>query len=400
MKVRHITLPGGFVAAGAAAGIKTTGDQDVTIIAAKSDASAAVMTTQNQVIGAPVAYCRSVMPKGYGTARGIVVNSGNSNVCTGAAGKADAKAMAAQTAKLLGTSAKKVLVASTGIIGHPLPMTKIRRGISAAASHLGVGHDAAALRGIMTTDTREKSAVVQSSAGKTRFTVAGIAKGAGMIAPQMATLISIVTTDLAISPAALHKALKAAVSGSFNALTIDSDTSTSDTIAIFASGAAGNKPLTARSAGFAKFVAALSEVCGVLVRACASDGEGATKLIEVEVKGARTDAEAKQAAMSVADSPLFKCAVNGGDPNWGRIVMALGKSPARVVAEKLTVKIGEVTVFARGKPAKFSVKRAEKQLAGSEVNVLCDLHLGEGRFTAITCDMSREYVAIKADYHT
>ncbi len=399
-RVNHITVPGGFVAAGVHCGIKTTGQEDLTILAAEKDAAVAIVTTRNQIVGAPVLWNRRLLPRGYGRARGIVVNSGSANVCTGKAGLRDAEAMAALTARKLGCERRKVLVASTGIIGQRLPMAKVRAGIADAASRLGRRNDSAALRGIMTTDTREKSAVTQTRIGGKLITVAGVAKGAGMIAPSMATMISLITTDAAISPAALHRALLSAAAGSFNAITIDSDTSTSDTVALFASGAAGNGAITGPTGGLGKFAAALGEVCAELARAMVLDGEGATKLIEIAVRGARSGAEARAAARSVADSPLVKTAVHGGDANWGRIAMALGKSPAKVVAEKLRIRIGGVLVLSGGCGRKFDARKVARHLAGSEVKIACDLGLGRGRFTALTCDLSREYVTINADYHT
>jgi glutamate N-acetyltransferase/amino-acid N-acetyltransferase len=308
--------------------------------------------------------------------------------------------MAAEAARRLGTTAEKVLVASTGIIGHRLPMKKIVAGIADATSRLGKGNDAAALRAIMTTDMREKYAVSRGIVGGKKITVAGMVKGAGMIAPSMATLIAVLTTDAAITPAALHKALKAANEESLNTVTVDSDTSTSDTVAIFASGDAGNKMIAAGSADFAKFRMLLSQVLGQLARAVAYDGEGATKLITIAVRSAHNDADALLAAKSVANSPLFKCAVHGGDPNWGRIACALGKSAAKVDPEKLVIKIGGVTIFSRGKGLRFNLKKVARHLRDKNVFVQADLNLGKARYTALTCDLSREYVTINADYHT
>jgi glutamate N-acetyltransferase/amino-acid N-acetyltransferase len=399
-RARHITLPRGFAAAGVACGVKQSGREDLAIIAADRDAAAAIVTTRNQVVGAPVQWCRRILPRGRGRIRAIVINSGVSNVGMGKAGLRNAETMAALTAGLLGTSPQKVLVASTGVIGEPLPMGRIRAGISAAARSLGRTSDRAALRAIMTTDTREKSAVIRRRLGGRTVTVAGMAKGSGMIAPSLATMIAVLTTDAAATPAALHKALISGVGPTFNAVTIDSDTSTSDTVAVLASGAAGNKAVTASSASFRTFAAMLAEVCGELARAIAADGEGATKLISVRVTGARSDAEAEVAAKAVANSPLFKCAVHGADPNWGRIVAALGKSAARVDGEKLSVRIGGVSVFAGGARREFDRRRVRRHLAGSEVTVDCDLALGRGAFAALTCDLSKQYVAINAEYHT
>ena len=400
MTVRHITLPAGFVAAGVKCGIKVSGKEDLAIFAAEADASMAFVTTQNQITGAPIQYCRQTFPRGYGKARALVVNSGCSNVCTGPGGLKDAATMASLTARSLGTEADKVLVASTGVIGHRLPMDKIKAGIADAASQLSTRNDLAAIRGIMTTDTREKSAVVQGRIGGKPVTIAGIVKGAGMIAPSMATMIGVITTDAAIAPAALAKALKQAVGVTFNAITIDSDTSTSDIVTVLASGAAGNKAISGSGRDFETFAKLLTEVCRELARSVVADGEGATKIVYVTVRGARSDAEAKIAAKSVADSPLFKTAVHGGDPNWGRIAMALGKSAAKVEAEKLTIKVGGVTIFARGTGRSFDLKKVEQHLAGKEVRVEASLGLGDGEFTALTCDLSREYITINADYTT
>jgi len=370
------------------------------IVAADCDAAAAMVTTRNQVVGAPVIRARRVWPKGCGRMRAMVINAGNSNVCTGAAGVRDADAMAARTAKLLGTTADKVMVASTGIIGHRLPMDKVRNGIDDAAASLGKRYDSAALQAIMTTDTHEKSAVVQARIDRKVVTVAGMAKGSGMIAPSMATMISVITTDAAVTPAALKKALVDATAVSFNALTVDSDTSTSDTVVVMASGRAGNKPISTRSPGYKRFASTLKEVCGELARQIVADGEGATKVIEIAVRNARSQADAEIAAKSVANSPLFKCAVHGCDPNWGRIVVALGKSAAKIDPDKLRVKIGPTTVFARGGRKPFDARKLSKYLASNEVQISCDLGLGKGAFTALTCDLSREYITINADYHT
>jgi glutamate N-acetyltransferase/amino-acid N-acetyltransferase len=397
---RHITLPRGFTAAGVRCGVKVSGKEDLAVIAADRDAAAAIVTTQNQVVGAPVIWCRKILPRGYGKLRGIVINSGGSNVCTGRSGLKDAATMATETAKQLGTKPQKILVASTGVIGQRLDIAKIRTGIAAAARTLGTKNDPLALRAIMTTDTREKSAVETVRIGGKKVTVAGMAKGSGMIAPSMATMIALLTTDAAVSPPALHRALKAAVAGSFNTITIDSDTSTSDIVVVFASGAAGNKTLTARSPELRKFTAAMEEVCKKLARMIVADGEGATKVIEITVRGARSAVDAEIAAKSVANSPLVKCAVHGCDPNWGRIVMALGKSPAKIDPQKLSVKIGPHTVFSRGGPRNFDEEKVSRYLRGSVVCIACELGLARGTYTALTCDLSREYVTINAEYRT
>lgn len=399
-KPRHITLPKGFVAAGVACGLKGSGKKDLAVIAGKEDLAAAIVATRNQVVGAPILHNRELLPRGCGRVRGMVINSGNSNACTGKAGLADARAMAVAAARQLGTDARKILIASTGIIGHRLPMDKIAKGITAAAKALSTRNDRNVLRAIMTTDTREKSAVARLQIGGAKITVAGIVKGSGMIAPSMATMISVITTDAAVTPPALHKALIAAARTSFNAITIDGDTSTSDTVVLLASGAAGNKTMTARSPGWGKFAEVVGEVCARLARAVVADGEGATKTIEVMVHGARSVREAEIAAKAVANSPLVKCAVHGCDPNWGRIAAALGKSAAKISPDTLSVSIGRTRVFSRGRARRFHPSRVAGYMRGKTVKIRCDLGLGRGDYTALTCDLSREYVTINADYHT
>ena len=398
--VRHITLPEGFLAAGVRCGIKTTGAEDLAVIVADEAVPAAILTTSNQVIGAPVIWCRKVLPRGYGKIRGIVINSGVANVCTGRRGLADAEAMAGLTARLLGAQPGEILIASTGVIGHRLPMPKIRRGITAAVKKsLGRGDDSAVVRAIMTTDTKEKSAVVQTRLGSETVTLAGIVKGAGMIAPSVATMIGVITTDANIAPQLLHRTFKAAAAETFNAVTIDSDQSTSDTVVVFASGLAGAK-IQSGSSSYRRFASALKEVCLELALAMARDGEGATKLIQITVKSAATKSDAVAAAKSVADSPLLKCAVHGADPNWGRIVMAVGKSAAKVDPAKLSVTIGGIRVYSQSLPKKFSRRAVREHLKGDTVIIEVSLGLGREKFTAYTCDLSGAYIKINADYHT
>ena len=397
---RHITRPKGFHAAGIACGIKTSGKNDLAIVAAETDVPTAIVTTRNQVLGAPVLWCRRVLPRGYGKMRGIVINAGCANTCTGPAGLKDAAAMAGETAKHLGAETEKVLVASTGVIGHPLPMDKIRRGIAKAAGALGTSGDSAALRAIMTTDTREKAGVVTARIGGQKITLAGMVKGSGMISPSMATMIAVITTDAAITPRSLHKALTQAVEKTFNAITVDSDTSTSDTVAAFASGLAGNQTITPGAHPYSVFAKAMLELCDKLARAVVADGEGATRVFEVLVRGARSEADARTAAKAVADSPLVKCAVHGADPNWGRIAVALGKSAAKIVPEKLRIRIGGLLVFSGGTGREFDLRRVRSHLRGKHIRIECDLGLGRGAYTALGCDLSRRYVTINADYHT
>ena len=399
-RIRHITLPKGFVAGAAACGIKPSGKMDLAIIAAGRDCSCAMVTTSNQIVGAPVQWCREILPRGAGKVRGFVINAGISNVCMGKKGLRDAETMAELTAKQLGTVKEKVLVASTGVIGQPLPMGKVRSGIAAAGAKLDRTSDSPVLQAIMTTDTREKSAVVRVRIGGKAVTIAGMVKGSGMIDPSLATMIAVITTDAAISPTGLKKALDSSIQSTFNAITVDGDQSTSDIVAVLASGEAGNKSIAIGTADFRRFARALNDVCAVLAREVVADGEGATRVIEINVRSARSDSDAKIAAQSVANSPLVKTAVHGGDPNWGRIAMALGKSSACVVAEKLSISIGGQKIFARGMGCKFDAGKATRHLRGGTVKIDCVLGLGKGSFTALTCDLSREYIAINADYTT
>ena len=292
-----------------------------------------------------------------------------------------------------------MLVASTGVIGYRLPMPKIRRGIAEAFKSLGRRNDQAALRAIMTTDTREKSALVQISIGGETVTIAGVVKGAGMIAPSLATMISIITTDAKIAPALLYRCLKSAVADTFNAVTVDSDQSTSDTVVVMASGLAG-PVIKSGSPDHRRFADALLEVCRELAMAMARDGEGATKLIRITVESAATKSDAVAAAKSIANSPLFKCAVHGADPNWGRVIMAVGKSTAKVDPERLSITIGSTRVFAKGRPAKFSHRVVREYLKGDTVDFKVTMGLGDGKFTAYGCDLSNAYIKINADYHT
>ena len=373
---------------------------DLAIIAAGRDCSCAMVTTSNQIVGAPVQWCREILPRGAGKVRGFVINAGISNVCMGKKGLRDAETMAELTAKQLGTVKEKVLVASTGVIGQPLPMGKVRSGIAAAGAKLDRTSDSPVLQAIMTTDTREKSAVVRVRIGGKAVTIAGMVKGSGMIDPSLATMIAVITTDAAISPTGLKKALDSSIQSTFNAITVDGDQSTSDIVAVLASGEAGNKSIAIGTADFRRFARALNDVCAVLAREVVADGEGATRVIEINVRSARSDSDAKIAAQSVANSPLVKTAVHGGDPNWGRIAMALGKSSACVVAEKLSISIGGQKIFARGMGCKFDAGKATRHLRGGTVKIDCVLGLGKGSFTALTCDLSREYIAINADYTT
>ena len=397
----NLLTPQGFQAAGVACGIKTqAGAMDLGLLLADTPAAAAAVFTTNKVVAAPVVLGRETIQTGR--LRAVVVNSGNANACTGEQGMADARTMARLAAEAVGASPGEVLVSSTGIIGRPLPMDRIPAGIAQAAGQLDRTPDAAEAfaRAIMTTDTAMKASAAQADIGSARVTVAGVCKGAGMISPRMATMLAYLTTDARIGPAALRSALRAAADASFNTITVDGHTSTNDTAAVLASGAAGGPEIAEDTADFDRFASLLAGVCAELARKIVADGEGATRVVEVRVEGARTEAEAALAARAVANSPLVKCAVHGGDPNWGRTVSAVGYSGAAFDADKLRHWIGDELVFAGGMPTRYDLARCQEHMAGSRVLLRVDLGAGKAAYTCTTCDLSRDYVAINADYHT
>lgn len=394
-----ITAPKGFKAAGVKAGIKKSGKEDVAVIYSESPASAAAVFTTNSMAASAVQVSRQVAAKGK--AQAIVVNSGNANACTGEQGLADAQAMAQTAASLLGLAADEVFVASTGIIGVFLPMDKVEAGIKEAVAQLSVaGHDKA-LAGIMTTDTFPKVTAYEFSVGGKVARVAGIAKGAGMISPNMATLLSFITTDVAITPTVLKQALAEAVNFSFNSITVDGDMSTNDTCAILANGQAGNKIIeSAGDPAYGEFVAALTAACTDLAKLVVRDGEGATKFLEIRVAGAASYQEAKTAAMAIAKSPLVKTAFFGQDPNWGRILCAAGYSGAKMEPAKASLALGGIVVAKGGMNAAADAKALAPVMAAKDILVEVDLGAGSAAATVWTCDFSYEYVKINADYST
>jgi glutamate N-acetyltransferase/amino-acid N-acetyltransferase len=406
-----ITSPLGFRAAGGTCGIKASGKPDLAIILADHPCSAAGMFTKNKMPGAPVIVCKRHIKSGL--AQAIVCNSGCSNVCTGERGILDAVTMCkllAEHAPLSDKASLKgnlVLPCSTGVIGRYLPMPKITAGIAALAPTVARGAvaDAAAATAIMTTDLVPKSAQRQIKLNGKTVTLAGIAKGSGMIQPNLATMFAFITTDAAISPTALKAALKQAVTVTFNRLSVDMDTSTSDSVIVLASGDAGNKKIQSASprGDFALFADALTDLCKDLAYQIVKDGEGATKVYRVVVKNAGSQKDADKVGYTVVGSPLIKCAVHGGDPNWGRLVMAVGRSGARVKPEKLTIHIGEVCVgrdgFAIEQPANLA-KRVNELMAQTEITFTIDLGVGKSSTEWLGCDFSKEYVSINADYMT
>ncbi len=395
-----ITAPKGFLAAGLHCGIKRSGKLDLGLLVCPTGAKAAAMFTTNKVYSAAVRVCREHVKSRE--IQGVVVNAGNANACTGQRGVRDAKRMCALAAKEIEADPEQVLVASTGIIGEQLPMGKVAAGIRKAAAALSAsksgGLDFA--RAIMTTDTRVKQAVRRLRISGVEVTIAGTVKGAGMIGPNMATMLGFITTDASLSGPLLSRALNHAVGGSLNRLTVDGHQSTNDTIMILATALAGNTPMTERSARYRDFTKALEDLCDELTRQMALDAEGATRMFKVVVNGAKSKAEAARAARAVADYPLVKCAVQGGDPNWGRIICAVGSAGVKLNPAKLSCKLDSITVFRNGAPVKFDASKAAKVVSQSEHTIT--VGLGAGRYSDFCygCDLSRRYVEINADYHT
>lgn len=394
-----VAVPG-FRAAGVACGIKASGKLDLALVASDVPAAAAGVFTRSTVVGAPVLVSRAHVARGR--ARVIVANSGCSNVAMGARGVRDAESMAAAAARAVGCAPAEVLVASTGVIGQPLPLAKVRRGVRAAAAALAPGGLADAARAILTTDRVPKLAERRVRVGRTTVTLAGMAKGAGMIEPNMATMLAFLVTDAAIAPPALRALLREAADASFNRLTIDGETSTSDTALLLANGVAGNAPIVRAGGPAARaFAAALEDLCVELVRALARDGEGATKLVTVRVRGARTPAQAERAAKRIANSVLVKTALFGGDPNWGRILQTVGAGRIELDLARAEVRWAGVPVFRGGGAAgPGSRRRAGAAMAGPELEIAVDLARGRAEATVWTCDLSYEYVKVNAEYTT
>ena len=393
-----VTVAAGFLAGAACASIKKADKPDVALIFSSVPAAAAGVFTLNRVKAAPVVVSMKRLEKG--SARAVVVNSGNANACNGNQGMKDALAMTAEAAAVLDIPADGVLVASTGVIGQKMPMDKVLTGIREAVkqvSSYGGNHVAQA---IMTTDTFSKEAAVRLKLGGKTVTIGGTAKGSGMIHPNMATMLCFITTDAAISAPCLKKALQHAVDLSFNMITVDGDSSTNDMALVMANGMAGNKAIEEENPDYIYFRDALTAVCTSLAQAIARDGEGATKMIEVKVLGAATDRDARLAARTVAGSSLVKAAVFGNDANWGRVICAAGYSGACFDPDKVDIFLGQVQVAADGGSLEFSEEQALEELKKDAVTITLDLKFGGCDATAWGCDLSYDYVKINADYRT
>ncbi|MBM3156992.1 MAG: bifunctional glutamate N-acetyltransferase/amino-acid acetyltransferase ArgJ [Chloroflexi bacterium] len=394
-----ITSPKGFLAGATYIGLKKLGDEplDLGILYSEAPCIAAGVFTANKVKAAPVLLCQRNL-KGN-NAQAIVINSGCANACTGEQGMKHAEQTAVQAAKKLGLSPQLVLVASTGVIGKQLPIKQVRDGIKKVKLSPDGGHTLA--KAIMTTDTFPKEIAVHVKLGNgEQITIGGIAKGAGMIHPNMATLLCFLTTDAAISPVFLKKALKNAVDASFNMITVDGDTSTNDSAIILANGLAKNKLINSGSPGAERFEQALREVCLYLAKSIARDGEGATKLIQVTVEGALTLAQARSGARAIAGSSLVKSAVHGSDPNWGRIIAALGRSGIEMQETRVDLYLDNLCMMKAGQPLPLDKKKAKSILDRAGVPIRVCLNLGSASATAWGCDLSEEYVAINSEYTT
>jgi glutamate N-acetyltransferase / amino-acid N-acetyltransferase len=392
-----VTAPLGFRAAGVAAGIKP-GRPDLALVAAERPCAAAGVFTANLAKAAPVVVSNQHLASGR--AQAIVANAGCANAGTGALGLADAREMAALAGRAAGCPAEQVVVASTGVIGVRLPMDKLRAGIACAGERLSRDGGADAAHAILTTDTKPKESLVAFSVNGTRCRVGGMAKGAGMIAPNLATMLAFFTTDADVAPPLLRRALVEAVGDSLNRITVDGDTSTNDCAVVLASGASGARAIEQGGAGFDAFRRALAEASRSLALQLVKDGEGVTRVAEVRVEGARSEADALRVARTVAESPLVKTALHGGDPNWGRVLAAVGRAGVALDIERVSVWIGDVHVAEQGAAREYVEAQAAEAMREDPVRLR--IGLGEGRASGFmwTSDFSRGYVDINAHYRS
>lgn len=391
-----LSVPG-FKFSAISSGIKASGERDLALIYSESPAVTAGVFTKNKVKAAPLKIAIGQIASRKGQA--VIINSGNANACTGARGLKDAASVIAETAEHLDISPKLVYAASTGVIGRPLPVQKIKSALPGLIKNLSASAVKKAAAAIMTTDTFPKIYSKRIKIGKDTGTITGIVKGAGMICPDMATMLCFLVTDIAITPGALDRALREAVEQSFNRLAIDNDMSTNDTVMIMANGYLKNKALTRKSLPYQKFQSALNDIAYNLAKMIALDGEGATKLIEVVVKRANTASDAKKAALAVARSMLVKTAVYGNDPNWGRIIAAVGYSGITLDEQKISISINKTRLFHKGEGTNME-KSAHKELAGKEIIITIDLGAGKESANSLTCDLTEKYIDINAHYTT
>lgn len=393
-----VTFAKGFTAAGVKAGIKKSGNLDVAVIYTKTQAIVAGTFTQNKVAAAPVYVSKEVVATG--TAHAIVANAGCANACTGQQGLDDAHKMAQIAADELGVNADDVIVGSTGVIGVNLPMDKLEAGIKDAVANLSADGSGNAGRAIITTDTHSKSVTCEFELSGKTVRMGAIAKGSGMIRPNMATMLCYITTDIAIDQALLQKAVSGCVEKSFNMISVDGDMSTNDMVIVLANGEANNAKITEENADYQIFFDKLMMLCTELAKQIAADGEGASKFLTINVKGAKSFADAKTVGMAIANSPLVKTAFFGEDPNWGRVICAVGYSGADMVPEKTVVKFGGITIFANGTGATYDEKALAHVMKEKDIVIDIELNMGQEDATVWSCDLSYEYVKINGEYHT
>ena len=396
------SLPRGFTFAATHCGLKKS-KLDLALIVSETPASSAALFTTNRVKAAPVLISQAHLRKSRAKMRAIIVNSGNANCCTGPDGYAASQSTAAKVAQELGLlHPTQVLVNSTGVIGAPLRVKKILAALPELVRSRRA--DAASFeqvtRAIMTTDTRPKSAAAKFRIGGKEIRILACAKGSGMISPNMATMLAFIATDAAIDPELLQKALRAAADATFNSITVDGDTSTNDTVAILANGRSGARKIRSGSGDYRKFSAALTNVCKSLALAIVEDGEGAQRVIEIEVRGAPSDSAASQVARTIANSPLVKTAFAGADPNWGRILAAAGRSGVKFDFHRADISLAGIAVCRRGREHPFDERKAHQKMLQKNVPILVDLHSGRGNARIWTCDFTGEYVRINASYRT
>lgn len=392
-----VKVPRGFLFSTVEAAIKKPGRKDLAMIYSEHESVMAGMFTTNSVKAAPVRLDMKLI--GKGTGRAVIVNSGNANACTGEQGMKDAVEMGKLAAKVKGIKADEVYVCSTGVIGTPLPMGRIRPQIDVLVDGLGNATMDDVAAAIMTTDTFPKIVAKRKKIGNKMITITGICKGAGMIQPNMATMLSFIVTDAVIDKPALDAALRQAVGRSFNRITIDGDMSTNDTVLIMANGAAGNETIKVKSKGYEVFEGALTELAYELSELIVRDGEGATKLVEVEVKNAKSERDAEKGAFAIANSLLVKTAIYGNDANWGRLMAALGYSGIALKEEKTDIYLNGLQVARNGITTGVD-KEANDRLKDKRIKIVADLHLGKGNAKVLTCDLTEGYVKINAEYRT
>jgi len=395
--INDMKTPPGFLFSTAEAAIKKPGRKDIALIVSEVESNIAGTFTKNAVKAAPVRLCMRNIKSCKG--RVIIVNSGNANACTGKSGMHDAERIAADVSRRLDIKPSLAYICSTGVIGTPLPMERITPALDALVDNVGSSSFADVAEAIMTTDTFPKIVSRSLKIGGKSGTITGVCKGAGMIAPNMATMLCFILTDVALEKRALGAALKESVSKSFNRITIDGDMSTNDTVLLMANGMLGNAPITLKSRYFSAFSKALDEVTYALSKLVVKDGEGATKLIEVIVKGAKSDSHALKAAFAIANSSLVKTAIYGNDANWGRIMCAVGYSGIPFHEEKADVFFNAVQVVKRGL-ANNKDKEATAVLKAKEIIITVDLHAGSSSAKVLTCDFTEEYIRINAEYRT